>query len=184
MRAIKVFRFLHVPVQSGSNRILYEMRRGHTADTFLDVVKRARNRFGRFTISTDIIVGFPTETEEDHIETTKLLDEARPDVVNLSKYSPRPGTISAKWDQLDKKVIKQRSKELHEQIRKITLDCNKKWIGWKGSVLFDERTDDGIRGRNAAYKPVFVRQGAEIGATFMVEITGATPNSLLGEIAS
>ncbi|RNJ75088.1 MAG: tRNA (N(6)-L-threonylcarbamoyladenosine(37)-C(2))-methylthiotransferase [Nitrosopumilus sp. D6] len=180
----KVFRFLHVPVQSGSNKILHEMSRGHTAETFLDIVKRARNRFGRFTISTDVIVGFPTETEEDYIETARLLDETRPDVVNLSRYSPRPGTISAEWDQLDKKVIKRRSKELHEQIRKITLDCNKKWIGWKGSVLFDERTDDGIRGRNAAYKPVFVRQEAEIGATFMVEITGATPNSLLGEIAS
>ncbi|RNJ78486.1 MAG: tRNA (N(6)-L-threonylcarbamoyladenosine(37)-C(2))-methylthiotransferase [Nitrosopumilus sp. B06] len=180
----KVFRFLHVPVQSGSNKILHEMSRGHTAETFLDIVKRARNRFGRFTISTDVIVGFPTETEEDYIETARLLDETRPDVVNLSRYSPRPGTISAEWDQLDKKVIKRRSKELHEQIRKITLDCNKKWIGWKGSVLFDERTDDGIRGRNAAYKPVFVRQEAEIGATLMVEITGATPNSLLGEIAS
>ncbi|RNJ80021.1 MAG: tRNA (N(6)-L-threonylcarbamoyladenosine(37)-C(2))-methylthiotransferase [Nitrosopumilus sp. H8] len=180
----KVFRFLHVPVQSGSDRVLCEMKRGHTAGTFRDVARRAKEKFGQFTISTDIIVGFPTETDEDFAETARLLDDVRPDVVNLSRYSPRPGTEAAGWEQLDVAVVKRRSKALHEQIRKMTLDGNKKWIGWKGSVLFDERTDDGIRGRNAAYKPVFVHQEAEIGQSSTVEIVDATPNALLGEIAS
>ena len=87
----RVYRFLHVPVQSGSNRVLADMRRGHTAETFRDVVKRFRRKFGRFTISTDIIVGFPTETARDFEETVRLLEETRPDIVNLSRYSARPG---------------------------------------------------------------------------------------------
>ena len=180
----KVFKFLHIPVQSGSDKVLHDMKRGHTVSTFREIVKRAKERFGSFTISTDVIVGFPSETEEDFQKTVNLLDETRPDVVNLSKYSARPGTEAAEWKQIDVVEIKRRSKIIFEQINKISLDNNKKWIGWTGKVLFDEKIDDGIKGRNFAYKPVFVRNAVDIGQSHIVEITDVTVNSLLGKIAS
>jgi len=159
----KVFRFLHVPVQSGSNDVLNNMKRGHTVQTFIDVVRKFRTKFGSFTISTDIIVGYPTETYEDFEETIELLKETRPDIVNLSRYSKRPGTDAAKMNQIDAAEIKRRSKRTTELINEISLENNKKWIGWKGKVLFDENLDGQIKGRNFAYKPIFVNDGIEIG---------------------
>ena len=180
----KIFKFLHIPVQSGSNKVLHDMKRGHTAETYKEIVKMARDRFEKFTISTDIIVGFPTETEKDFEETMELLDKTRPDVVNLSRYSARPGTDAAEWKQIEVSEIKRRSKLVFEKISNITKENNKKWIGWTGRVLFDEKTEDGIKGRNFAYKPVFVRDEVEIGEFHTVTITDATVNSLLGMIAS
>ena len=180
----KVFKFLHIPVQSGSDKVLHDMKRGHTVNTFKEIVKRAKERFGDFTISTDVIVGFPSETEKDFQKTVNLLDETRPDVVNLSKYSARPGTEAAEWKQIDVAEVKRRSKIIFEQINKISIENNKKWIGWTGKVLFDEKIDEGIKGRNFAYKPVFVRNAVDIGQSHIVEITDVTVNSLLGKIAS
>ena len=180
----KVFKFLHIPVQSGSDKVLHDMKRGHTVETFREIVKKAKERFGEFTISTDVIVGFPSETREDFQKTVNLLDETRPDVVNLSKYSARPGTDAAEWKQIDVAEVKRRSKVIFEQISKISIENNKKWIGWTGKVLFDEKIDEGIKGRNFAYKPVFVRNEVDIGQSHTVEITDVTVNSLLGKIAS
>ena len=180
----KVFKFLHIPVQSGSDKVLHDMKRGHTVGTFREIVKKAKERFGDFTISTDVIVGFPSETREDFQKTVNLLDETRPDVVNLSRYSARPGTDAAKWEQIDVAEVKRRSKVIFEQISKISIENNKKWIGWTGKVLFDEKIDEGIKGRNFAYKPVFVRNEVDIGQSHAVEITDVTVNSLLGKIAS
>ncbi len=180
----KVFKFLHIPVQSGSDKVLHDMKRGHTVGTFREVVKKAKERFGDFTISTDVIVGFPSETREDFQKTVNLLDETRPDVVNLSRYSARPGTDAAEWEQIDVAEVKRRSKVIFEQISKISIENNKKWIGWTGKVLFDEKIDEGIKGRNFAYKPVFVRDEVDIGQSHTVEITDVTVNSLLGKIAS
>ena len=180
----KVFKFLHIPVQSGSDKVLNDMKRGHTAGTYREIVNNAKQRFGDFTISTDVIVGFPSETEEDFQKTVDLLDETRPDVVNLSRYSARPGTEAAEWEQIDVAEVKRRSKIIFDQINKISLENNQKWIGWTGKVLFDEKTDEGIKGRNFAYKPIFVRDEVDIGQSHTVEITDVTVNTLLGKIAS
>ena len=180
----RVYRFLHVPVQSGSNRVLADMRRGHTAGTFRDVAKRFRRKFGRFTISTDIIVGFPTETTSDFEETVRLLEETRPDIVNLSRYSARPGTPAAEMEQVDVAEVKRRSKRIFELSCRISLEHNRKWIGWSGPVVFGETAEDGVRGRNYAYKPVFVGEPTDIGSVHTVEITSATNHSLVGTIKS
>ena len=180
----KVYRFLHVPVQSGSNRVLADMRRGHTAETFRDVVKRFRRKFGRFTISTDIIVGFPTETARDFEETVRLLEETRPDIVNLSRYSARPGTPAAEMEQVDVAEVKRRSKRIFELSCCISLEHNREWVGWSGPVVFGETAEDGVRGRNYAYKPVFVGEPTDIGSVHTVEITSATNHSLVGTIKS
>jgi len=180
----KVFKFLHIPVQSGSDKVLHDMKRGHTAGTYREIVNKVKERFSEFTISTDIIVGFPSETEEDFQKTISLLDETKPDVVNLSKYSARPGTDAAELKQIDAAEVKRRSKIIFEQISKLSMESNKKWIGWKGKVLFDETTEEGIKGRNFAYKPVFVDGEIKIGQSYTVEIIDATVKRLVGKIAS
>ena len=180
----KVFKFLHIPVQSGSDQVLNDMKRGHTSQTFREIVNKTKEKFEKFTISTDIIVGYPSETEEDFQKTITLLDETKPDVVNLSKYSARPGTDAAELKQIDAVEIKRRSKVIFEQINKISLESNKKWIGWKGKVLFDENTEEGIKGRNYAYKPISVDEKVNIGQSHIVEITNATRKRLIGKIAS
>ena len=180
----KVFKFLHIPVQSGSDKVLNDMKRGHTSQTFREIVNKTKEKFENFTISTDIIVGFPSETEEDFQKTITLLNETKPDVVNLSKYSARPGTDAAELKQIDAVEIKRRSKLIFEQINKISLESNEKWIGWKGKVLFDEKTEEGIKGRNYAYKPISVDNEVKIGESHIVEITNATRKRLIGKIAS
>ena len=180
----KVYKFLHIPVQSGSDKILHDMKRGHTVKTVREVIEKAKERFTNFTISTDVIVGFPSETEEDFEKTVDLINEIRPDMVNLSKYSARPGTEAAELDQIEASEVKKRSKVIFDIINKISLENNQKWIGWKGKVLFDEETNEGIKGRNFAYKPVVVKEEIKIGQTHIVEILDATTRSILGKIAS
>ena len=180
----KVYKFLHIPVQSGSDKVLHDMKRGHTSQTYKETVKGVRKRFEDFTISTDIIVGFPSETREDFEETVQLLKETRPDVVNLSRYSPRPGTEAAEWEQIDTSEVKKRSKEIFELTNKIAYENNQRWLGWQGNVLFNEKTDDGIKGRNFAYKPIYVADDVEIGQDHTVKITDITNHSLVGAIIS
>jgi threonylcarbamoyladenosine tRNA methylthiotransferase CDKAL1 len=180
----KVFKFLHIPVQSGSDRVLNEMKRGHTAATFRDIVAKARQRFPHFTISTDVIVGFPTETEDDFEMTMELINETRPDIVNLSRYSQRPGTPAAKMAQIDVLEVKRRSKAMFDAINKIALRNNKGWIGWKGQVLFDEQTEGHIRGRNFAYKSVMVDEEVKVGQKSTVMVTDATVHGLFGHVVS
>ena len=180
----KVYKFLHVPVQSGSNKVLNDMKRGHTAETFRDIVKKVRDRFSEFTISTDVIVGFPSETLEDFEKTVKLLKETKPDVVNFSKYSARPGTEAAEWEQIDVSEVKKRSRFIFDLVNQIALENNQKWIGWKGEVLFDEKTDELVKGRNFAYKSIFIDESVKIGQKHLVEITDVTKHSLVGKIAS
>ena len=169
---------------SGSDTILHAMKRGHTAQTFREIVNRFRERFPKFTVSTDIIVGFPGETDYDFDKTAELLLETRPDVVNLSRYSQRPGTPAAELVQIPVTQVKIRSKKLFEIINQIALENNKKWMGWTGTVLFDEQTDEMVRGRNFAYKPIFVKEPVKVGEILNVTIERVTNHGLYGSEAS
>ena len=189
----KVFKFLHMPVQSGSERILRKMKRGHTAKIFLDVVKELRKKIPEIAISTDIITGFPSESERDFEETLSLIEESQPDVINSSRYSPRPGTLAAKYPRLSTKVVKERSKRLHTIIRKTTMRRNQIWYGWKGQILIDELLDEGkIQGRNYAYKPVIIEiPGPKkfdpkqlLGQYISIKVIEISNYSLLGELIS
>ncbi len=176
----KVFKFLHLCVQSGSNKILRDMRRGYSVEEFIDYVRHFREEIPELTLSTDIIVGFPSETDSDFERTVDLLKKIRPDVVNLSKYSVRPGTLAAKMKNLDSKVVDKRSNEIHKLIRKISRRNNEKWIGWKGKVLIDENgKGKTVISRNYSYKPV-VTSGF-IGSFKDVKIVEAEDMHLVGE---
>lgn len=180
----KVFKFLHIPVQSGSDKVLKNMKRGHTAKTFLEANEEFRKKFDRFTMSTDIIVGFPTETEDDFLETVRLLEKTQPDIVNLSRYSARPGTKASKMRQIDVSEVKRRSKIIFDLAKKIAYERNKSWMGWKGTVLFDETSDNVVKGRNFAYKQVITDEKVDLGQKLEVEITKVSSNSLFGVLAS
>ena len=151
----KLFRFLHIPVESGSDRVLRKMKRGHTARTFLKSVQAFRSKIPGMTISTDVIVGFPSETEYDFEETLDLIERAEPDIVNISRYGARPGTEAAKWKgiRVSSQVAKKRSEHLHLLAKRIAKKRNSLWHDWKGEIIIDEMGKV-VQGRNYAYKPV------------------------------
>lgn len=189
----KIFKFLHMPVQSGSERILRKMKRGHTAKIFLDVVKELRKKIPEITIATDIITGFPSESESDFEETLNLIEESQPEVINSSRYSPRPGTVASKYPRLNTKIVKERSTRLHEIIKKTSMSRNQMWYGWNGKILIDELLENGkIQGRNYAYRPVIINlPGAEkfdpkrlLGHYLSVKVVEISNYSLLGKLIS
>ena len=100
----KIFKFIHIPVQSGNDRVLKIMKRGHTVEIFKRLVKMLRYEIPRVTIATDIIAGFPSESEAEFQDTLSLISEVRPDVVNISKYSSRPGTRAGEMNRLDSEL--------------------------------------------------------------------------------
>ena len=151
----KLFKFLHIPVESGSERVLRKMKRGHTAKTFLDAVEAFRSKIPEMTISTDVIVGFPSESEDDFKETLELVEKAMPDIVNISRYGARPGTEAANWKgvRVKSEIAKNRSVRLHSLAKKIAKNRNSHWQGWQGEIIVDE-IGKVVQGRNHAYKPV------------------------------
>lgn len=189
----RIFKFLHMPVQSGSERILQKMKRGHTAKIFLDVVREMRKKIPEITIATDIITGFPSESERDFEETLNLIKESQPDVINSSKYSPRPGTVASKYPKVDTSIVKERSTRLHDTIKKTSMTRNLMWKGWKGEVLIDEILDNGkIQGRNYAYRPVIMNLPGNqqfdpkqiLGHYLSVKVIKVSNYSLFGESIS
>ncbi|MBU5690189.1 MAG: tRNA (N(6)-L-threonylcarbamoyladenosine(37)-C(2))-methylthiotransferase [Candidatus Aenigmatarchaeota archaeon] len=174
----KFFKFLHIPVQSGSNEVLKHMRRGYTVEDFVFYVKRFREEIPDITISTDIIVGYPTEKQKDFRKTVSLVKKIKPDVVNLSRFTPRNGTIAAKLEQLDQKIINKRSSEIHFLIRKILEKKNKKWVGWEGEVLIDEKNKV-TTSRNIYYKPIIV--DGNLGEFAKIKITKSFANYFIGK---
>ncbi len=125
----RVYRFFHVPVQSGSDRVLMLMRRKYSVDLFRDIVKRIRNAFPDATVATDIIVGFPGETDEDFWASVKLIEELGIDKVNLARYSRRPFTEAAYMEQVPEQVKKERSKIATDVFNRVALERNKTFIG-------------------------------------------------------
>ncbi|MFP3213994.1 MAG: tRNA (N(6)-L-threonylcarbamoyladenosine(37)-C(2))-methylthiotransferase [Nitrososphaeria archaeon] len=154
----KVYRFFHIPVQSGSDKVLFDMKRGYRASLFEELVKKIRIKFPEATIETDIIVGYPTETEKDFEDTIDLLQKTRPNVVNISKFWKRPNTEASKLKELDSKIVAERSKIAYELVLKIMKEENQKWIGWEGEVIITEKSDKrpGWKARNIAYKQIIV----------------------------
>jgi threonylcarbamoyladenosine tRNA methylthiotransferase CDKAL1 len=189
----KVFKFLHIPVQSGSNRVLRAMRRGHSVERFIDIVKRFRKELGYCTIATDVIVGFPTESYDDFKATIDLIKEVEPDVVNLSKYSARPNTYASRLKQLSKDVINERSAIMHDVVREVCYKRSMLWKGWEGYILVDEYASNGMQGRNYAYKPIYLHcnnnnndddNSIILGSKVKVRVIDVTTHSLIAKVTA
>jgi len=132
----KFYKFVHIPVQSGSNKVLKDMNRTYTREDFIEIVKEFKNKIPDITIATDIIVGFPTEMDPDFEETKELIKETRPGIVNISKFFPRPNTEAAKMKKIDSKIIKIRSVELTKICNKISEEEYKKEIDKTTGVFY------------------------------------------------
>lgn len=178
----KMFKFLHIPLQSGSDEILKLMNRKYTVKNFVEAVDAFRKEVPRITISTDIIAGFPSETEEQFQDSISILEKIKPDVLNISRYAVREGTIAAKMRQLPTNTLKQRSRLMTDLYHKIALENNKKWLDWRGKILIDEKgKNNSWVGRNYCYKPVVVNGDFNLGDEINVKITDATSFDLRGE---
>jgi len=154
----KLFKFIHIPIQSGSERILRKMKRGHTVDTTKHLITKLKEKVPEITIATDIITGFPTETDEDFEQTLDIISFIEPDVVNSSKFSSRPGTAASKLRKVNDDIISSRSEKLHNLIKAIANKRNSMWLNWEGDVIINEIEDGRLKGRNDFYKSIILER--------------------------
>lgn len=181
----KIFKFLHLPVQSGDDEVLRLMNRFYSVEDFEKVVYSFRKEFPKITVATDVICGFPGESRDAFERTVKLVEEVQPDVVNISKFFPRPHTPAAKMKQLPPEKVKARSRRMAEVTRTVSFEKNKAWRGWKGEILIDEKGKKPASwvGRNFAYKPVVVRGDEFLFGRFVdVRVVRVFPTYLEAEI--
>ena len=179
----RFYRFLHVPVQTGSDKVLKDMGRMYTVDEFKRIVEAFRRKYD-MCISTDVIAGYPTESEEAFQDTVSLIEDVTPDVLNVSRYWARAGTPAAKMKPLPGSETKRRSRILNDVFKKVGLERNKKWVGWMGECLASQKNQDGTYTvRNTHHKPIVVESGKEIlGQSVSVKVETATYYDLRGEI--
>jgi len=180
----KIYRFLHLPVQSGDNDILKKMNRKYTVDDFLKIIKRFRDKYPYITISTDAIVGFPNETDEQFQHTIDLLKTVKPDITNITRYSARPYTKSKTMKgRVRTDIVKKRSKILTDVCSKISENNNLKHIGKKYTILITEEGKNGtFVGRSENYKPVVIKEKIGIGEFVPIKVTEAASTYLVGSI--
>ena len=183
----KVGKHIHLPVQSGSDEILRRMNRRYTSSQYLELVSKLRSKVKDVEITTDIIVGFPGETEEDFEATCDIVRKVGYSNAYTFAYSPREGTIAAKMpDQIAQEVKKQRLNKLNAVLAE-TIPCgNEKYIGFEGDILIegvDHRAEPLLFGKLSNFKMVYV-QGDEklIGTMVHVKVDGLRFNSLFGHI--
>jgi len=181
----KIYKFVHMPLQSGSDHVLSLMHRGYTVGMYLEAVKRMRSRFPEITLATDIIVGYPGETEDDFKETCEVVEAITPDKIHISRFTPRPHTPASLLEQVPEPVKKARSRILARKKISIQASRNKKWIGREvEATILASRKGIGAIARTDEYKPVLLR-GADclaLGSRHTLEITGCSPFSLVGKV--
>lgn len=185
----RVYKFIHLPVQSGSEHILQSMNRKHTAKDYEDLAKEFNQKFPLFTLSTDLIVGFPGETDQDFNDTLRILQESRPTVCNITRFVSRPGTPAAHMTNTVPDDIKhKRSAELAAAFQEIAQQNNARWIGQTETVTVEKSgyRKGSIIARNDAYRPVAIQvtDSAKYapGTRLAVRITAAEPFALIAEI--
>jgi tRNA-2-methylthio-N6-dimethylallyladenosine synthase len=177
---------IHFPLQSGSDRVLKEMRRSYRSSRYLEWLRTIRAAVPEIAVTTDIIVGFPGETEEDFLETMRVVEEARFDAAYTFQYSPRAGTEAAEYErQVPKEVVQERFDRLVELQQRISLERNEHLQGSVVEVLVEGRgRKSGAQGRTRTNKVVNFPGAAEPGTFVDVRITGTHPHHLTGELAT
>ncbi len=180
-----VYRFVHLPVQSGSPAVLERMRRQHDVDEFRRQVSVLRARLPDLHLATDVIVGFPGETEDDHRATEALLEELGPETVNVTRFSPRPGTPAARLPPLGPRLAGDRSRRLSSLRRRIARERLERWIGERRSARVLEYGPHGSSvARLENYLPVVLSERPPLGADVEVRIDGNRTTYLLGRTTS
>lgn len=187
----RLYQFLHIPVQSGSERVLQLMNRKHSVKDFRNFALEVQEKFPLFTLSTDLIVGFPGETDADFQETLDLLKETRPTVCNITRFVARKGTVAARMEETNAadapavpdSVKHERSAKLFDAFQQIAQENNQRWVGKTCTVVTEKqghRAGTTIA-RNSAYRPVALQGDIPAGKALQVRITKAEPFALIGE---
>ncbi len=179
----RFYKFVHLPIQSGSEKVLRAMGRGYTPEQVTDHIAYLRKKATGVSFMTDLIVGYPTETDKDFADTLDFVRATEPDTVNLSKFTARPGTRASRMTQIPDKEIKRRStiatKEVHDAQRLV----NQRHIGKRYKCLITEQNDRSSNGRTDSYKQVVLADSSIIpGERRDVEITAVTSNVLYGKV--
>jgi len=179
----KMFRFLHIPVQSGNDKVLKDMRRSYTIKEFSDMIDFFHVAIPDITISTDIIVGFPGESEEEFRDTLELIKRCRFDVLNISRFWPRKGTDAFGLKQLPSEVMVDRTKKTKALFDELSMEHNSRFIGKNFHILIDEPGMDGsMHGRTDSYKEVIIKDSSvlKLGDFVDVNIVASTRYQLIG----
>ena len=176
----RMYRFVHIPVQSGSDAVLGRMRRRYTVSQFMELVDELRSGCPDISIATDMICGFPGETDEDHAKSVELIRELRADTVNITRFSARPGTDAASMEPVHGRISAERSAELTRVKNETELDVNSAMVGRRYRALATERGKEGTIVRTGNYRPVVIRDEVPLGTFLDVEVTENRPTYLLG----
>ena len=182
-----VCKYIHLPVQSGSTRILKEMNRQHTREEYMELVDRIYKIVPGISLSQDMITGFPTETEEDHQDTLSLMEYVRYDFGYMFAYSERPGTLAARKleDDIPEEVKKRRLQEIVDLQQRIALEQTRRFVGQTVEVLIEKtskKSDEHWSGRNSQNTTVvFNKENYKVGDFVNVKITDCTSATLIGE---
>ncbi len=183
---LKLCEHLHLPMQSGSSTILEKMNRKYTSDKYLGIIHKLRNAMPEIAITTDVMVGFPGETEEDFLQTYNLMKEIRFDYAFMFKYSPRTGTAAAEYqDQVPEEIRLTRLQKLIDQQERITYEKYQEQIGRHVQVYVEQtskKSDKELSGRTRDNKiAVFPGDKKLIGTFVEIEIVDATGWTLKGK---
>lgn len=178
----RMYRFLHIPVQSGSDHVLDMMSRHYTSEDFFSLIDAIRERYPDMSIATDLISGFPGESNEDHEESVALIRRLRADTVNITRFSPRPGTEAFGMPQINGRISKERSTELTEVKNATENDVNTNMIGRTYRALVSETSADGsVIARTGNYRPVVIKEDIPLGTFIDATVTDCRPTYLLGK---
>ncbi|MEM0085092.1 MAG: tRNA (N(6)-L-threonylcarbamoyladenosine(37)-C(2))-methylthiotransferase [Candidatus Methanomethylicia archaeon] len=182
----RVYKFIHIPLQSGDNNILKVMNRKYTVEDYREIVDRFRSIYPNGFITTDIISGFPGESDEAHRNTIKVLEETKPDKVNAAKYTPRPHTKAAALPQIPEKIRSERCREVIELSRKISLERNKIYEGkMVDAIVLGCNKRGFLKARMKDYRLALIEGSNElIGRIVNIKILEARETYLIGELTS
>ena len=183
----KVCEHIHFPLQSGSDRLLRAMQRSYRRERYLGWLDRIRDAIPGIAVSTDIIVGFPGETEEDFVETLDVVERAGFDSAYLFQYSPRPGTKAASFDeQVPKEVVQERFDRLVALQERVAMERALAQVGRSVEILIEGtgKRGDSTQGRTRTNRIVHLGEAFEPGALVDVRITEASAHHLRGEVAA
>jgi len=180
----KMYKFLHIPIQSADNIVLKHMKRKYNLKQVKDIINKFKKEFPEMTIATDIIVGYPTETEQAHENNLKFINEFKPDVFNLSKFSKHKGTKAEKLKELPIETINQRTSELMNVHKKTALENKQKFLGKIIKVFVNKKLQESIiyEARDENYNIVLINSKKNIlSKNVEVKIKQTAVHHMLGE---
>jgi MiaB-like tRNA modifying enzyme len=180
---LKIYKFLHLPVQSGDNNILKQMNRKYKVEDFKKIITKFRTKYPHLTLSTDIIVGFPGETERQFKKSIELIKKIQPDILNITRFSARPMTEAKTMkERIPTKIVKERSRTLTKISKEISRELNEHHIGKEYHILITKNKDDLFIGRTDNYKPVLIQEKVKVGEFSSVKIVDSDNIHLFGKL--